>query len=179
MLTASPFLCTAELGINFDHIWTKTKLVLHPKRCVDSHIMDDTDLAGPLFFGLLLGFTLMLTGKLHFGYIYGIGAIGCLAIYGLLNLMSEQGIDISRTVSVLGYCLLPIVGLSAVNVLLTVLQITVKQTMTVVLGSACIFWCTYIASLMFVNVLGMNEQRLLVAYPVGLVYTCFALITVF
>lgn len=32
---------------------------------------------------------------------------------------------------------------------------------------------------MFVTVLGMHNQRALVAYPVSLFYTCFALMSIF
>ncbi|TPX73976.1 hypothetical protein CcCBS67573_g04758 [Chytriomyces confervae] len=39
-------------------------------------------------------------------------------------------------------------------------------------------WCTYSASLMFLTVLSMSEQRFLVAYPVGLLYSAFALLVV-
>jgi hypothetical protein len=42
-----------------------------------------------------------------------------------------------------------------------------------------ILWCTYAASGIFVAVLRMSDQRLLVAYPVGLLYGCFALLSVF
>ncbi len=42
-----------------------------------------------------------------------------------------------------------------------------------------IIWCTYSASGIFVAVLRMSDQRLLVAYPVGLLYGCFALLSVF
>ena len=62
-----------ELGINMQHIWMKTSAVLHPTKPIDSHIMDDTDLAGPLVICLLLGVSLLLRGKLQFGYIYGFG----------------------------------------------------------------------------------------------------------
>jgi len=58
----------------------------------------------------------MQTGKVHFGYIYGFGMVGCILLYGILNLMSEEGIDMYRTMSILGYCLLPIVFLAALNV---------------------------------------------------------------
>ncbi|RUP12160.1 hypothetical protein BC936DRAFT_139838 [Jimgerdemannia flammicorona] len=44
-----------ELGINFLHIKSKSLSVLNPLRPVDRHIMDDTDLAGPLLFCLLFG----------------------------------------------------------------------------------------------------------------------------
>lgn len=48
-----------------------------------------------------------------------------------------------------------------------------------VLSTLSILWCTYAASGIFVAVLQMSHQRLLVAYPVGLLYGCFALISVF
>ena len=49
-----------ELGINFAHIRTKSLSVLNPLKRIDSHIMDDTDLAGPLFFALMMGVSLLL-----------------------------------------------------------------------------------------------------------------------
>jgi hypothetical protein len=61
-----------ELGVNIPHILSKTKAVLNPlAKSNDDGIMEDTDLAGPLCFCLLLGLALLLTGKVHFGYIYG------------------------------------------------------------------------------------------------------------
>lgn len=51
--------------------------------------------------------------QVYFGYIYGIGMLGCLGMYALLNLMSEQkSISFTCTASVLGYCLLPMSLLS-------------------------------------------------------------------
>ena len=62
------------------------------------------------------GSLLLLVGKVHFNYIYGIGVLGCLAMYGLLTLMSMAPVPPAVVVSVLGYCILPIVMLSAVSV---------------------------------------------------------------
>lgn len=62
---------------------------------------------------------LFKSGKPQFGYIYGVGLMGSASIYTLLNLMAESGIDAYRVVSVLGYCLLPMVGVSALSVVLT------------------------------------------------------------
>lgn len=56
---------------------------------------------------------------MHFSYIYGIGVVGCLAMYALLYLMAASGVTIGSVVSVLGYCLLPMVVLAGVNVLLS------------------------------------------------------------
>ena len=48
-----------------------------------------------------------------------------------------------------------------------------------VLTAVSVFWCTYSASAMFVSVLSMEHQRFLIAYPICLFYTCFALLTIF
>ena len=59
--------------------------------------------------------------QLQFGYIYGIGLLGCVGMYSLLNLMAEENRSISFTctASVLGYCLLPMSILSMVAAVLS------------------------------------------------------------
>ena len=47
------------------------------------------------------------------------GLLGSASIYVLLNVMAESGIDAYRVVSVLGYCLLPMVGVGALSVMVT------------------------------------------------------------
>ncbi|EIM83105.1 Yip1 domain-containing protein [Stereum hirsutum FP-91666 SS1] len=148
--------------------------VLNPLRRVDERIMDDADLAGPLLFCFCFGTFLLFSGKPQFGYIYGVGLLGSASIYTLLNLMSEKGIDAYRVSSVLGYCLLPMVGVGALSVL-----VTLDGLLGYVLALVSVTWCTYAASGIFVAVLRMSDQRLLVAYPVGLLYGCFALLSVF
>ncbi|KAI0645907.1 Yip1-domain-containing protein [Trametes meyenii] len=163
-----------ELGINFSHIRAKSLAVLNPLSRVDEHIMDDADLAGPLLFVFCFGTFLLFSGKPQFGYIYGVGVLGSLSIYTLLNLMSEKGIDAYRVVSVLGYCLLPMVAVGALSVV-----VTLDGMLGYVFSTLSILWCTYAASGIFVAVLRMSEQRLLLAYPIGLLYGCFALLSVF
>ncbi|KAG6372333.1 Yip1-domain-containing protein [Boletus reticuloceps] len=163
-----------ELGINFSHIRDKSLTVLNPLQRVDEHIMDDADLAGPLLFFFLFGMLLLLSGKPQFGYIYGFGLLGSVSIYTLLNLMSDKSIDVYRVVSVLGYCLLPMVGVGAVSVV-----VTLDGFVGYLLSLLSIIWCTFSASGIFVAVLRMSDQHLLVAYPVGLLYGCFALLSVF
>jgi len=163
-----------ELGINFQHIRAKSLTVLNPLRGVDDQIMDDADLAGPIIFFFCFGISLLFSGKPNFGYIYGVGLFGTASIYTLLNLMSPHGIDAYRTASVLGYCLLPMVGLGAISVM-----VALDGTIGYLLSITSILWCTYAASGIFVAVLRMSDQRLLVAYPVGLLYGCFALLSVF
>ncbi|XP_068134628.1 protein YIPF7 isoform X2 [Hyperolius riggenbachi] len=106
-----------ELGINFEHIWQKTLTVLNPWKPADGSIMNETDLTGPMMFCFALGSTLLLAGKVHFGYVYTMSIIGCLGIHALLNLMSITGVSHGCVASVLGYCLLPMVILSCFAIL--------------------------------------------------------------
>lgn len=163
-----------ELGINPDHILQKTLAVLNPLRRTDLHIVRDADLAGPLCFCLALGALLLLAGKLHFGYIYGIGVSGCLSMYALLSAMSVQGVALAVVVSVLGYCLLPMVLLAGVAVLFSL-----QAVPGMILAALAILWCSVSASKLFVTALAMQHQQPLVAYPCALLYGVFALLTVF
>ncbi|KAH6842721.1 hypothetical protein B0I37DRAFT_382655 [Chaetomium sp. MPI-CAGE-AT-0009] len=83
-----------ELGVNVGHIGAKTLAVLNPFSRIDQHLMDDSDLAGPLFFFLLYGTFLLLSGRVHFGYIYGLAVLGSVLLHGILSLMTPpQDID--------------------------------------------------------------------------------------
>jgi hypothetical protein len=131
------------------------------------------DLAGPLCFCLLIGALLLLRGKMHFGYIYGVGVVGVVGLWALLNLMSSSGMDLYRTTCILGYGLLPMVVLAASALFRP------RGILAFVLCGGAVGWSTVAASLMFVTVLQLREQRVLVAYPVTLVYACFALMAIF
>lgn len=163
-----------ELGINPDHIMQKTLTVLNPMRSTDASIAGDSDLAGPIVFAVAFGSFIMFSGKLYFNYIYGIGLLGCVAMYSLLNLMSVAGVSLTCVVSVLGYCLLPIVGLSGVSILFSL-----SGFLGNILTGAAVTWCALSSSKLFVTALEMKHQQLLVAYPCALLYGVFALITMF
>ena len=111
-----------ELGINFQHIYGKTLSVINPRKALNAEILEDSDLAGPFVFCWVQGVCLLFSGKLHFGYLFGFGMVGCFFIYTVLNLMNQNqatqahGIDSYRVVSILGYSLLPIVILSATTI---------------------------------------------------------------
>jgi len=163
-----------ELGINFDYIKRKTFAVLNPfQRKIDTELLNDSDLSGPFCFALLLGMILLLSGKWTFDYIYGFGAVGCISMYALVNLMAVYNVDIYKTISILGYCLLPmtiLAGLSVVH--------SLEGIIGAVSAIACVSWCSYSAALLFTEQHD-PEQRLLVFYPLTLYYTCFALLTIF
>ena len=74
------------------------------------------------------------SGKSNFNYIYGVGLFGSASLYTLLNLMSEQGIDAYRVASVLGYCLLPMVGVGTVSVLVALEYVQVISLITMLIS---------------------------------------------
>ncbi|XP_070469022.1 protein YIPF7 [Equus przewalskii] len=163
-----------ELGINFDHIWQKTLTVLNPLKPADGSIMNEMDLTGPILFCVALGATLLLAGKVQFGYVYGMSAIGCLGIHALLNLMSSSGVSCGCVASVLGYCLLPMVILSSCSVFFSL-----QDPFGIVSALVIIGWCSLSASKIFISALDMEGQQFLIAYPCALFYGLFALLTVF
>ena len=151
-------------------------MVLH--KPVPLNILQDSDMAGPLVVSAGLAFFLLLQGKLVLGYIYGFGMMGTLALFTLLSLMQKKEvppIDLSRTFSVMGYSLLPIVTLAAFNVLV---QIKI-MSLGIFLAGLAILWSTIAATRIFEAALVMTEQRYLIAYPVLLFYACFALMAIF
>ncbi|KAF8847997.1 putative Golgi membrane protein [Acephala macrosclerotiorum] len=182
-----------ELGVNFGHIQAKTLAVLNPLAHIDQHIMDDSDLAGPILFFLLFGTFLLFSGRVHFGYIYGLALLGSVALHLVLSLMSPPAdssgapsphptssshlsstLTFPRSASVLGYCLLPLVLTSLIGVVLPM-----GGMLGYVLTSLAIVWCTYSSSAMFCAVGRMRGMRGLVAYPLALFYVGFGIMGIF
>jgi len=156
--------------------------------------MDDSDLAGPVLFFLLFGTFLLFSGKVHFGYIYGLALLGSISLHTILSLMSpplgdtssdpsppthgsshlSSTLTFTRSASVLGYCLLPLVLTSLVGVVLPM-----DGMLGYVLTSLAIVWCTYSSSGMFCAVGRMRDMRGLVAYPLALFYISFGIMGIF
>jgi len=173
-----------ELGIHVPHIIAKSRAVILPSTRIfgsdiDSSIMDDDDLAGPLTFALLLGGELLLSAKIYLGYIYGFGMFGCFAMALMLNLMcppDQKSIPVWSVVSILGYSLLPVNLLAALNIFIRVKN---WGSIGMVMGMLTIVWCTVASTRLFERGYNMRDQRYLVAYPTALIYSCFVLITIF
>lgn len=161
--------------------------------------MDDSDLAGPILFFILFGTFLLLSGKVHFGYIYGLALLGSASLHFILSLMSNpltgtdapthhdhpgsstpgpaqlsSSLTITRSASVLGYCLLPLVMTSLVGIV-----VPMDGMLGYILTSLAIAWCTYSASGMFCAVGRMSAMRGLVAYPLFLFYVGFGIMSIF
>ena len=133
------------------------------------------------------------SGKVHFGYIYGLALLGSTSLHLILSLMSppiatshdpsqpppqaghlSSTLTFPRSASVLGYCLLPLVLTSLVGIALPM-----DTALGYILTSAAIVWCTYSSSGMFCAVGRMRGMRGLVAYPLGLFYVGFGIMGIF
>jgi len=182
-----------ELGVNFSHIKMKTFAVLNPLARIDQHIMDDSDLAGPILFFLLFGFCLLFSGNLHFGYIYGLAAFGSAGLWALFSLMApptqsdnsavqhdhpqaslSSTLTFARSTSIMGYCILPLVFTSLIGVV-----VPTDTFFGYIATSLAIAWCTYSSSAMFCAVGRMSNMRMLVAYPLALFYVGFGIMAIF
>lgn len=170
-----------ELGIDFKLIFNRTISIIIPfKRLPAMSDESDSDLAGPLVICLLLGSCLLLSGKIHFGYIYGFGLLGSISMYVIINLLSHEynntwPISYDRTVSILGYGMVPIVLLS----ILTIFIQLNNNYIGLILSIICIIWSTSTATRMIEYAINVRQQRYLIAYPLGMVYACFTLLTIF
>jgi hypothetical protein len=95
-------------------------------------------------------------------------------MYVILNLMSDEAISVDRSMSILGYSLLPIVLLGLLN-----LFVDLRGWGGHLLSPLIIIWCTLNATRLFEQALSLRHQRFLIAYPIMMLYACFALLTVF
>lgn len=169
-----------ELGINLEHITTRSRVVIVPfmkSSSIDISSMEDADMIGPVLFALLLGGELLLSGKFQFGYIYGLCMFGCLSLTLILNLMTpKEAISVWTVTSGLGYSLLPVNALAAINILFRVKNMGVVGLFAAAL---VIIWCTMASTRIFERGCGLRDQRYLVGYPCALFYSAFVMITIF
>jgi hypothetical protein len=163
-----------ELGINPQTIKNKMISILILRK-IDKKFLEESDMAGPFLIILIFAFSLVLQYKTCFGYLYGISVFGSFFIFLLLNLMSkERGILLYNTISVLGYCMIPIVILSFISVFLDM-----KGIVGGILCFLVIIASSISASRFFEIALNNSNQKWLIFYPVCLFYTCFVLVSIF
>ncbi|KAI5577750.1 hypothetical protein BDE02_09G135500 [Populus trichocarpa] len=165
-----------ELGIHPDQIWKKTKSILNPFR-VNPTFHKDSDLSGPIFLYLSFCLFQLLAGKIQFGVILGWIVVSSIFLYVVFNMLAGRhgNLDLHTCTSVIGYCLLPEVILSAVSLF-------VPQNGAIRLGISGVFviWSTRACTNLMVAVAdGGEEHRGLIAYACFLIYTLFSLLVIF
>lgn len=195
-----------ELEIDFSIILQKSISILNPfnkhrkkirtfikndnmELLQDNEFIKNQDLIGPLIFGFLLGFILLLNKKVYFGNIYGCSAIGCCAIWILFNLMAKKDnyLSLWRTVSILGYGLIPVIIISLIQTLKNLLILSINPSflmdskidgfITFILCTIGVIWSTIAATDFFMANLKLRNQYWLIGFPVALVFVTFILLT--
>ena len=162
-----------DLEIDFDHILTTALAVLHPRTTPDNNVLA-ADLSGPFCVVVALGAILLLSGKFHFGYIYGLGLIGCVLIHLQLTLMADSVVPFIATVSVLGYCLIPIIVVAVISIIFNL-----ATWWGGIIALTFIGWATWSAANMMAPLMGLDHAKALVAYPIFIFYSSFSLLAVF
>lgn len=117
-------------------------------------------------------------GKVTFGYIIGWSVLSMVSVHGLVNALSQGGggggVELYRCGSLLGYCLLPVVLFAGC----AALALPQGCAAAWALAAAAVGWASATASGLLVAIVpGLEGQRALVAWPCGLAYSLFALLT--
>lgn len=165
-----------ELGINTKQIWNKTASILNPFR-VKAELHEDADLSGPFLFLMAFGLFQLLAGKLHFGIILGWVTVASLFLYVVFNMLAGRNgnLDLYRCLSLIGYCMLPIVILSAVA-----LFVPQGGLVIFVMMGIFVIWSTRVCTRLLVELASCgDEHRGLIAYACFLIYMLFSLLVVF
>ncbi|RWW01537.1 hypothetical protein GW17_00035432 [Ensete ventricosum] len=165
-----------ELGINTRQIWRKTVSILNPFR-VNPSLHEDADLSGPFLFLMAFGLFQLLAGKFHFGIILGWVTVAALFLYVVFNMLAGRNgnLDLYLCLSLIGYCMLPMVIFSALSLL-------VPHDGVVIFLMAAVFvlWSTRVCTGLLVELASCgDEHRGLIAYACWLVYMLFSLLIIF
>ncbi|XP_052198641.1 uncharacterized protein LOC127805868 [Diospyros lotus] len=165
-----------ELGINTRQIWSKTVSILNPFR-VKPDLHEDADLSGPFLFLLAFGLFQLLAGKLHFGIILGWVTMAALFLYVVFNMLAGRNgnLDLYRCLSLVGYCMLPMVILSAIALFLPQGGVGIF-----LMAGVFVIWSTRVCTRLLVELASCgDEHRGLIAYACFLVYMLFSLLVIF
>jgi hypothetical protein len=155
--------------------------VFFPKQ--STTLLKDWDLWGPLFLCVLLSISLQsgrgadANSGPQFANVFALIALGAIVITINTKLLSGK-ISFFQSICVLGYCLLPLVGVSLVN---NFIVLTIKSSSFVLFITRCTLvfvsfaWSVF-ASTAFLesNTINLNDRKALALYPIFLFYFVIA-----
>ena len=195
-----------ELGVDFAQIARRAKSAMNPLPSRKKHTREtskDDDLAGPLVVFGLIATLHALQGKGHYGYILGWSAIASGLTCWLLNQLTAQNnndagdnLSLSRTASVIGYNATSILFLSVVKAFVHSegssngsksssgggsLSGTTNSFGILAFACVCILQASSKSSGLFLHGMGQcgEGKRLVVFYPMVLLYSLYALLTLY
>uniref|UniRef100_A0A3B0MXW1 Uncharacterized protein n=1 Tax=Theileria annulata TaxID=5874 RepID=A0A3B0MXW1_THEAN len=132
-----------ELGINLVEIYEHLVGVVLPKKG-NSLFLNYNDLSGPLLIFVTFAMGLMFSGKICFSIIYVLSVFCNLGIYLLFNFLNERYISLSKTVTIMGYSLLPLCLTPVIWLFSRFLKLV-----SVILVYLCVVWSTVSATYLF------------------------------
>jgi hypothetical protein len=195
-----------ELGVDFAQIARRAKSAMNPLPMRKKHTREtskDDDLAGPLVVFGLIATLHALQGKGHYGYILGWSAIASGLTCWLLNQLTAQNnndagenLSLSRTASVIGYNATSILFLSVVKAFVHSegssngsksssgggsFSGTTNSFGILAFACVCILQASSKSSGLFLHGMGQcgEGKRLVVFYPMVLLYSLYALLTLY
>jgi len=163
-----------ELSIDLNAIKSECLLPLKVLR-TPGEVQVSSDIAGPVIVLVMFTLSLVLQGKLHFGYIYLISLTSTVLVFGLLNLLTHTGVSYAVCCNAMGYSMTPVVAFSFLN---TVLAWAGRAVRASVCGGMCL-WSAYVASRVLCQHLGAVEKTGVVSYPLFLAYISFGMMVIF
>jgi protein YIPF5/7 len=121
-------------------------------------------------------------GKLHFGYILGWTVVGSILIWFVLSRIAgpeaeaeERSLDLYSCCCLLGYSMLPLVLHALLSLLLPR-----RSTAALVAAIVAVAWSAHTAARLFVHrCSAFKGLYWIVLYPCALMYTAFALLTLY
>lgn len=164
-----------ELGINLHSVKVECTLPFKIFSTSLESLEIASDIAGSIIMIFLFAISLLLQGKLHFGYVYLVSIMASFFIFLLLNFMSISEIKYLTCCNIIGYSLSPVVIFSFLNILLRFTALPVS----IMLGALMATWSAYTASKVFCYQLKFSDKQLVVFYPLFMIYSCFILMAVF
>lgn len=164
-----------ELSIDLTTIKTESLLPLKVLKQNTTEVNVSSDVTGPIIVLVVFTLSLVLQGKLHFGYIYLISLTSSFLIFVLLNLLTPKGVSYSTCCNIIGYSMTPVVAFSLGNMLL----IWTGSFIRSVLGVGVSVWSAYTASKVVCTHLSLAEKTVVVGYPFFLAYMCYMMMVLF
>eukprot|EP01025_Chloroclados_australasicus_P064516 TRINITY_DN8631_c0_g1_i1.p3 TRINITY_DN8631_c0_g1~~TRINITY_DN8631_c0_g1_i1.p3 ORF type:complete len:244 (+),score=42.14 TRINITY_DN8631_c0_g1_i1:253-984(+) len=165
-----------ELGIDIPEISKRIRAVLFHR--LSANNLEELDGAGAVLIVGVMAALHLLMGKLHFGVLLGWSVVGGAMVWLVVRQLAAadttevKNLDIFSCCCVLGYCQIPLVVYSGLEILIHGMPV-VKMSLMM----ACIVWSTELSSQLFVQrSYGLQDHRMLVAYPCLLVYAMFAML---
>lgn len=171
-----------ELEIYPQLILEKMKIMLNPLqqgREVCAKFGAEFDLPGPIMFSLLYACCIFLMGKrVSFQHVYVLSLISIMGMYGLLVVMKldkdDKPITVKCVASVLGYGLIHLLWLAIVGLVLSL-----KSFFGFALIAISVYCSTLGASRIIATTMNHTNRLPLIAFPIALIYSLFAMFVIF